>query len=310
MVNVARRRIHRRHGPPAPAFKAVAVGTENFYRCTGDIANGWVQILPKPVPQSLAVAYSGALTRFVIGSYNTLQAAYSDDYGVTWTNVAIPGIFHALIWIPTQNQFVAFGPSTCYTSPDGITWTTRTIAAVSWNSAAYSPSLDRIVVVGPSTAARSDDGGVTWTTAATTSTGGNGVMWSESDSQFVLASRTGSSVMTSPDGITWTERATGVPSNSPAQNTIDNDYLVSPQTLTTGLKSVDGITWTAAAMFSGSQPVLKWARDRSSFLSGGFSTGLFFSTLPAGGWTGCTVSGIATGGSFYGIATTDSVSNP
>lgn len=301
-------------GPPPPSFRAVAVGTENWYRCTGDIADGWL-LITKPFAQALGVAYSGALKRFVVGSYSTAETAYSDDGGATWTTVAMPTGLQAVIWIPSQNQFVAFGPSVCYTSPDGITWTPRTIAAVSWNSAAFSPTLGsgqgRILVVGGNTFAYSDDSGVTWTAGtALTATNIPGVIWSDNDSIFVLASRTGSSVMTSPDGIVWTERATGVPSNSPAQNTIDFDFLVSPQGLTTGLKSVDGITWTAGSMFAGSQPVLKWARDRSAFISGGFTTGLFFSILPTGGWTGCTVAGVATAGSMYGIATTDSVANP
>lgn len=305
-------------GPPPPTFKAVAVGTDtNWYRCDDNVLNGWAIITPKPFAQALGVAYSGSLQRFVVMGYSAAQAAYSNDFGVTWTTVSMPTINHFVMWIPSQNQFVAFGPSVCYTSPDGITWTPRTIAAVSWNSAAFSPTLGsgsgRIVVVGANTFAYSDDAGVTWTPgSALTATAIIGVIWSAVDIIFVAASRTGSSIMTSPDGITWTQRATGIALNYPAQNTIDNDFLASPQALTAGLKSTDGLTWTTGTMFSGSQPRLEWARDRSSYISGGFTTGLFVSTLPAGGWTGCTVGpgGPATAGSFYGIATTDSVSNP
>ncbi|MEO8235611.1 MAG: hypothetical protein ABI549_09380, partial [Flavobacterium sp.] len=86
----------------------------------------------------------------------------------TWTarSSSAPGSqWRSVIY--ANGKFVAVGSNIVMTSPDGITWTTRTAAANNnWNSVTYGNSLF----------------------------------------VAVSNSGTGNRVMTSPDGITWTSR--------------------------------------------------------------------------------------------------------
>jgi hypothetical protein len=99
------------------------------------------------------------------------------------------------------------------TSPDGVTWTTRTSAADNaWFGVCWSPERGLFVAVaftGTGNRVMTSPDGVTWT--ARTSAANNSwrsVCWSPQLSVFVAVATTGSGnrVMTSPDGVTWTAR--------------------------------------------------------------------------------------------------------
>ena len=114
-------------------------------------------------------------------------------HDVTWGN----GLFVAVAYSGTGNRVM--------TSPDGVTWTTRTSAADNnWL-------------------------GVTW---------GNGLFVA------VASSGTGNRVMTSPDGITWTIRTSASDSDWRAV-TYGNGLFVAVANFTGVMTSPDGIVWTS-----------------------------------------------------------------
>jgi predicted RecA/RadA family phage recombinase len=95
------------------------------------------------------------------------------------------------------------------TSPDGITWTSRTSAADnSWTSVTYGNGLF-VAVSGTGTGDRvmTSPDGITWT-SRTNATDNNWTSVTYGNGLFVATSVTGTGdrVMTSPDGITWTSR--------------------------------------------------------------------------------------------------------
>jgi hypothetical protein len=99
------------------------------------------------------------------------------------------------------------------TSPDGITWTSRTSAADnSWHSVCWSPERLLFVAVainGTGNRVMTSPNGITWTSRTSpVDNQWRSVCWSPEMSIFVATALTGTGnrVMTSPDGITWTAR--------------------------------------------------------------------------------------------------------
>lgn len=131
--------------------------------------------------------------------------ATSTDGGATWTQRISPiatagqGTTKGF-W--TGSQFVLLGNTgNIATSPDGISWTTRTSGTtVSLNGGATSPTT--LVVVGASgTILTSTDGGATWVPRTTgTAMGLNRVVWT--GAQFYAVGNA-ATLLSSPDGITW-----------------------------------------------------------------------------------------------------------
>jgi len=138
------------------------------------------------------------------------------------------------------------------TSPDGITWTSRTAAANNtWLAVTYGNGLFVAVSTdGTGNRVMTSPDGITWTSRTSAAdnswqsvTYGNGL--------FVAVSITGSGnrVMTSPDGITWTSR-TSAGSNPWCGVTCGNGLFVAVATSGSGnrvMTSPDGITWTSKA---------------------------------------------------------------
>jgi hypothetical protein len=133
------------------------------------------------------------------------------------------------------------------TSPDGITWTSRTSAADNiWNSVTYGNGLF-IAVASSGTGNRvmTSPDGITWTSRNAVAddywysvTYGNGI--------FVAVGFYGS-VMTSPDGLSWTRRSSAS-SNSWNFVTYSNGLFIAVSQDGAGdriMTSTDGSTWTS-----------------------------------------------------------------
>jgi hypothetical protein len=87
----------------------------------------------------------------------TNVAATSPD-GITWTSRTIPaGTYRGLEW--NGAKFVAVGSSVCATSPDGITWTSQTVPLFTFYSIIWTGSL--FVASGDFIPITSADG-ITW----------------------------------------------------------------------------------------------------------------------------------------------------
>ena len=131
------------------------------------------------------------------------------------------------------------------TSPDGITWTQRTVPNQNYLMITWSPSLSLFVAVTQVTSIYiTSPDGINWTQSALpTILWWKNIIWVSSLNLFVLNQLYGTQVYTSPDGINWTLR-----------NTTANGLKiiwVSQLSLFIGVASnhistsPDGITWTS-----------------------------------------------------------------
>lgn len=131
------------------------------------------------------------------GAYAYPFAARSYD-GSTWSTVYMPsGVFgaplRAVVW--NESTYVVVGSQRCYTSPDAITWTQRTIGAFQWNGLAWDGAQH--VAVGQRIATSPD--GITWTERATPTTSLMSVCWT--GTAWVAVG--GLVAYRSTDGVTW-----------------------------------------------------------------------------------------------------------
>lgn len=117
----------------------------------------------------LSITSSSSL--FIASSYATI---YTSLNGQTWTLRSTPattGFIQSMAWSPTLNLFCAVANTNtvrCITSPDGITWTARTIPSREWRNIAWSPELSLFCALSydGASAAQSADG-ITWTELTT-----------------------------------------------------------------------------------------------------------------------------------------------
>lgn len=244
-------------------------------------------------------------------SYQNPTPAYSgSDVWVAQTgNTGV-----AICWSPALSLFVEVGNNSVYTSPTGVTWTSRTPAQANfWTGVTWSPELSLFVAVsvtGTSRVMTSPDG-ITWTSrTAAAANSWNAVTWSPELSLFCAVSSDGTNrIMTSPDGITWTGRS------APA---VKQWYSIaySPQlrrfsaiavdaTLNT-MYSNDGITWASGNTINsgiGSVYCMAWSPQLGIFCAVSSYTAAPTTATSSDGITWVTRStAAAANANFYGMA--------
>jgi hypothetical protein len=185
------------------------------------------------------MAYGNGL---FVGAFGTIQ--YSSN-GITWTSA---GSFFVEYVTFGNGLFVAVGFATVgvtptsfiHTSPDGVTWTSRTPSEAMWfQNISYGNGLFVAVARSGTNRIMTSPDGITWTSRTTsvnpTFSGvayGNGIWVAVSDGS------PGGTTFTSYDGLNWDERATSFVGRSV--------YFANGLFVTGGQWSQDGITWTAA----------------------------------------------------------------
>ncbi|MCJ8334424.1 MAG: hypothetical protein MJH10_09320 [Epibacterium sp.] len=177
-------------------------------------------------------AYSPSLRRWVAVGQDR-YFAYSDDQGLTWQSAAAPAIasnreLTCVTWNDIFNTFIAVEVNqNAWTSPDGITWTQRTIPAatlignftyeiaVNWNTGVTCVSTEAnfgnrspIIV--------SVDGGQNWTTTGFGYVDGIGYKLVYNGDRFYVQSggptfTNATDAAQSVDGTNWTAVATPHP---------------------------------------------------------------------------------------------------
>jgi hypothetical protein len=171
----------------------------------------------------------------LINGSGTSGVAYSTDL-VNWTQGSFPSIANSIRRVIFANSlFVAVGTNSCFTSPDGITWTSRTIPTGIYSDVIYANGL--YVAYGNSIISTSPDG-VTWTSRFT-ATGVNQVIYG--NSLFVAVCGDGA-IQTSTDGLTWTARTSGATFSLNGVCWNGTNY-VAVGTFGRFLTSPDGTTW-------------------------------------------------------------------
>ena len=225
---------------------------------------------------------------------------------------------------------VAVGTNSCATSPDGVTWTSRTIPAGTWRGVSSNGSV--LCAVSNSTAgvggAATSTDGVTWTTRDMPGTNAwNAIAW---NGTVFCAVGSSSACATSPDGIAWTSRTISAASyNTIAWNgtvfaalgVCDGVFNVSANTYGVAT-STDGTTWTnrtlskvqqytGALVFAGPMTFTAACVNGTRFMAAGLESGIvpiIFSSPDGITWSGYgqaivsyldTVGGLASNGSTF-----------
>ena len=144
------------------------------------------------------------------------------------------------------------------TSPDGVTWTSRTSAAdIQWEDICWHDEIDLFVAVGAggsaATQVMTSPDGITWTSrTAAADRNWRGVCYSPDLNLFVAVAANGAAagmVMTSPDGINWTSRTASIARGWRKvcwADTLSLYVAVGATTSQTNeiMTSPDGINWT------------------------------------------------------------------
>src|SRR6188474_1753051 len=114
--------------------------------------------------------------------------------GYSWIGRTIPqsNSWQDIVWAPSLGLFVAVaqgGTNRVMTSPDGLTWTVRTISSKSWTTVTWSESLGLFVALaanasGNATVATSTNG-TTWTDGTMYNGLWSSVTWSPDLGLFV-----------------------------------------------------------------------------------------------------------------------------
>lgn len=162
-------------------------------------------------------------------------------------------------------------------SPDTITWTSRTIT--SCDTCAFGNGV--FVALGASGTASTSTNGISWTARVIQSAVWKKVIFVETLGLFIAVATAGA-ISTSPDGITWTARANGGVSNFAGVAYGDGKVIAwgnNGQIVT----SLNGIFWSQAAQLNGLGSVAGMAYGNGTWVAVGSFGGATSRDLTA--WT-------------------------
>jgi hypothetical protein len=256
-------------------------------------------------------------TLILAASSGSHEIARSAD-GLAYTKTDAPHFTNAVAYSPTLDLFVAVGNEVAMSSPDGVTWTTRTIGSGNWTGITWDTTLAKFIAVRSGASAISADG-INWTfyfqstydhiwdaQSAAESTVWTAITWSPELSLFVAVARNGTNrVMSSPDGITWTARSTSAYSwNSIAWSPELSLFVaIEADGAQKSLTSPDGITWTERSTPTGNWLSVIFAN--SMFIALAFASNKAITSTDGINWTERTTAASA---NWTGLAWSPSLS--
>lgn len=213
---------------------------------------------------SMVVVYSPKLNRFVLAGSGGFAARYSSN-GNTWVSGVTGVTTTSMCWSPELGIFCAtpLTGTSIRTSPDGITWTTRTGISMIGTSICWAAELGIFCAVGGNVIQTSPDG-ITWTSRTPPdSRTYSQVIWVAKLGLFITVTNQNlpNRITTSPDGINWTIRNTptlqlSAVAYSPYLN-LAVAIFAAGGVITNYLTSTDGINWTLQTTLPG---VISWRR--------------------------------------------------
>ncbi|MBH3440550.1 glycoside hydrolase [Pseudomonas luteola] len=223
-----------------------------------------------------AIAYGNGV---LVAVTNTTSALRSTD-GMNWSVVSIPAACSGVAF--GNGLFVASVASgtTYYTSPDGLTWTSRTGNAV--GTICFGGGLF-VACATMSTVYTSPDG-LTWTSR--TGNGGSNIAYDSvyGNGLFVIVGA-GGSIVTSPNGTTWTARSNGSTAILYGAAYGNGVFVIGGNS---GFiySSTDGITWTLRATVVGGGRVTDIDYGNNVFIATTQAAGYVTYSSPDGiNWT-------------------------
>jgi hypothetical protein len=269
---------------PATASVTQLSRTTNVVTATTAAAHGFT------TGQIVRVGPGGSAGGHAVAIGVSAAIQRTTDNAATWSAAGITGLpvgtYNAIT--SKGDLYVAVGASVCATSPDGLTWTSRTIPAGTYNAISWSGT--RFVAVGAAGVYAYSADGIAWTggTLGSSSYAWRGIAWD--GSKFLATGELSAQgcASTSSDGITW---------NAPV--------------IVSGAYALYGVVWTGTRFVTGgryagkSWTAIFWSSDGAMWSAQGFG----FGSSPFGyrslAWTGSAL--VAVGGGTGATVTADFV---
>lgn len=274
------------------------------------------------------VCYSG--TKLVaVGNSGVCMTSTN---ATSWTSQTIPNDnWQAVCWASGLSLFVAVGAkanvSSVATSPDGVTWTSRTGVNGNlgqWNGVVWAGGISKVVAAGSDSNAHiamySTDG-ITWTASSGALASANCVAWDSTGS--ILAAATSGAVYSSTDAITWTSRSSQGAQAVCWDSTISAGFVATTSTGVTQ-NSSNGTSWTTVATAIDFFTSVVWASSLSLFVAVAASgpgnpatsaDGITWKSRTAAeanpwtsvAWTGSLLAAVASSGTHQVMKSTDGI---
>ncbi len=184
-------------------------------------------------------------TIYVAVKYGTINYSTSPN-GTTWTARTLPASTNCVNIVWGGGLFLITTNGTQgYSSPDGITWTSQTIPTANQKYAlTYGNGIFVALNYNNSAISTSPDG-ITWTSRTGSSRPWIAVAWSGLTFAAIAGGFGASNaVITSPDGITWTEGTVPTSQNWQGMAWNGTVFCSVATSSSVAITSPDGITWT------------------------------------------------------------------
>jgi hypothetical protein len=235
----------------------------------------------------------------VINKRVRVSRAIANSAVSTWTtrSFTINGFWPAICWSSELGLFVAGNntlSSSCQTSPDGITWTARTLGTSiqAWD-VIYCAELSLFVMTNSSSTTnpfRTSPDGITWTTRTTASAYSvSGICWSPELGIFVACAGAAGALVSS-DGTSWT--AYSISGSAIGNQRVcwssELGIFVMTNNANGFFYSNNGTSWTSVSFTSiGTMQSICWSPELGIFVTGGYaaSTSTFATSPDAINWT-------------------------
>jgi hypothetical protein len=235
----------------------------------------------------------------VINKRVRVSRAIANSAVSTWTTRSFTtnGYWPAICWSSELGLFVAGNnslSSSCQTSPDGITWTARTLGTSiqAWD-VIYCAELSLFVMTSSSSTTnpfRTSPDGITWTTRTTASAYSvTGICWSPELGIFVACAGAAGALVSS-DGTSWT--AYSISGSAIGNQRVcwssELGIFVMTNNANGFFYSNNGTSWTSVSFTSiGLMQSICWSPELGIFVTGGNadSTSTFATSPDAINWT-------------------------
>lgn len=252
----------------------------------------------------------------VLGNGTNNSLALSTN-GTSWILLGLPitasaSGYGGIAWSGQLWAAVSDAATNIWTSPDGITWTSRaTLTSGNCRSIAWNGSI--FFVLGSSTYCATSPNGITWTMLNTQpQTTFVRATWNNSSTQWVVCGTTATaSIYTTPNGQTWTLRQNAMITNATTQSfawapSIGTWALVGGTTNNIATATDAAGAWVSRVTTGmGTAYCVAW--NGSIFVAGGGTTVQIYTSTDGVTWTSQTNGGVAWT-VVYGLAWSSSLS--